>query len=699
MSELQFPKDPTVGQEYDFAPYKYYWDGDKWKTKGIGYNPVNALRDELEPKISNNATGVFEALRRTYANAGLTLVTGSFEDGGILTKDTDVLLHEVSGKAYAWTGEIPEGGYIVVHGTDPLINPLYVDRSDIVGEESGGGGGGGDASTIMYTHAGVSTAVQTTVANMMQSMRFNLTEFLSDDLTISQSIKNMLTAANGAGCYIPDGVWTLEAPVAYTGTVKLLLGDNAVIKYQGIWLTVTDGDESIISGGILTTPTRAYMVNRWDSSYNFVDPSLYVYGYDLDQGYQISGNDPEYADYIKNHPEWVTYAGINIKLVRCDRSVVSYVRGKFVTIEFIDCEFSGAFRNNVHGGEDRYGSVAFKVAAKKSQRGNYAIQNIVRNNTLNGICWEGQVGFKCFQNQSIMNGESNFKRMQNTFPNVGCSIVDNDSHGAFYDGFDTFTNFPPTGSVTNKRYYVVNNRSTGCRNTAFAVEGTAEFIGNYMSGGTGYGLWAPNANACRFYNNTAQNCCTSSYEAFASVLISGAKNAVDNFVITHDAPVNYAFHIRGEDSTYSKLLIGSSYDKTVRCVGTNITGMGNRGVKSAAGTSLDNYLLTDFDNLDDSATTVGLGFRIRSASNSRVGKIATNLTVPSADKMYSEMLFAIRTNGSEVNAITLATPDTSNQSYMLLQCNIDGSTTSRRVKLGAAGTGPGGSGRMLYVDV
>ena len=132
--------------------------------------------------------------------------------------------------------------------------------------------------------------------------------------------------------------------------------------------------------------------------------------------------------------------------------------------------------------------------------------------------------------------------------------------------------------------------------------------------------------------------------------------------------------------------------------GTHITGMSNRGVKSATGTSLDNYLLTDFDNLDDSATAVGLGFRIRSMSNLRVGKIATNLTVPSADKMYSEMLFAIRNNGAEVNAITLATPDTKNQSYLLLQCNVDGITTTRRVKLGAAGTGPSGVGRMLYVD-
>ena len=47
MSELQFPKDPLVGQEYDFPPYKYYWDGVKWKTKGIGYNPVNDLREDV----------------------------------------------------------------------------------------------------------------------------------------------------------------------------------------------------------------------------------------------------------------------------------------------------------------------------------------------------------------------------------------------------------------------------------------------------------------------------------------------------------------------------------------------------------------------------------------------------------------------------------------------------------------------------
>ena len=152
MSELQFPKNPTVGQEYDFAPYKYYWDGVKWKTKGIGYNPVNDLKDaitelggELDPTVKwaavpahSNAeiggplnaqaealaartkmlrTEVSEALRRSYAEAGYTLVTGSFEVGGTVTTATDVLLYEAEGKAYTWGGTLPK---VVTAGSTPV---------------------------------------------------------------------------------------------------------------------------------------------------------------------------------------------------------------------------------------------------------------------------------------------------------------------------------------------------------------------------------------------------------------------------------------------------------------------------------------------------------------------------------------------------------------------------------------------------
>ena len=126
MSELQFPKDPIVGQEYDFPPYKYYWDGAKWKTKGIGYTPVNDLLNELEPRISDNESKVFEALKRSYADAGLTLVDGSFEEGSTLNSTTDVLLHNATATVYAWTGTFPK---VVSAGTDPAAVAGFVMRS------------------------------------------------------------------------------------------------------------------------------------------------------------------------------------------------------------------------------------------------------------------------------------------------------------------------------------------------------------------------------------------------------------------------------------------------------------------------------------------------------------------------------------------------------------------------------------------
>ena len=125
MSELQFPKDPTIEQEYDFPPYKYYWDGEKWKTKGIGYNPVNDLRDELEPRISDNESKVFEALRRSYAEAGYNLVNGSFEAGGVLVNANDVLLQELTGKAFSGLAGT------VAAGTNPASGG-FVDISGVV---------------------------------------------------------------------------------------------------------------------------------------------------------------------------------------------------------------------------------------------------------------------------------------------------------------------------------------------------------------------------------------------------------------------------------------------------------------------------------------------------------------------------------------------------------------------------------------
>ena len=125
MTTLQFPANPVLNQEYDYPPYKYYWDGQKWKTKGIGYNPVNDLRTEVLPKLN-------EALRRSYAEAGYNVVSGSFGTGGTLESSTDVLLNEVDGKGYTWAGALPK---VVASGSTPAtsggVSPTsWVDRAD-----------------------------------------------------------------------------------------------------------------------------------------------------------------------------------------------------------------------------------------------------------------------------------------------------------------------------------------------------------------------------------------------------------------------------------------------------------------------------------------------------------------------------------------------------------------------------------------
>lgn len=67
---------------------------------------------------------VRESIRRSYAEAGYNLVSGSFEAGGVLTSSSDVLLHEASGKAYSGAGPFPQ---TVDAGTSPASG--FTDQS------------------------------------------------------------------------------------------------------------------------------------------------------------------------------------------------------------------------------------------------------------------------------------------------------------------------------------------------------------------------------------------------------------------------------------------------------------------------------------------------------------------------------------------------------------------------------------------
>ena len=89
-------------------------------------NLVSDLRDELEPRIETSEKNIedlsaqsFEALRRSYAEAGFNLVDGSFEDGGTLTSTSGVLLHKATGATYSWSGSFPK---VVAAGATPATS-------------------------------------------------------------------------------------------------------------------------------------------------------------------------------------------------------------------------------------------------------------------------------------------------------------------------------------------------------------------------------------------------------------------------------------------------------------------------------------------------------------------------------------------------------------------------------------------------
>lgn len=131
------PKNPVNGSEWycttDGRTYVWYEDGNssQW-VESSPQSTNNGLEKNLDAILDPKYKQIREALRRSYAEAGYNLVTGSFEAGGTLTSPTDVLLQEKTGKVYSWTGSYPLGGYVVAPGADPTAVAGYVPRTDVV---------------------------------------------------------------------------------------------------------------------------------------------------------------------------------------------------------------------------------------------------------------------------------------------------------------------------------------------------------------------------------------------------------------------------------------------------------------------------------------------------------------------------------------------------------------------------------------
>ena len=113
------------------AVYNPAPNGDNnWYRWGGVFPKEIVANSQPNPKNENNWVPVLikigaverEALRRTYQEVGLNLVPGSFEEGGVLNNQNDVLLQERTGKVFSG----PSG--TVAAGTNPASGG-FVDRS------------------------------------------------------------------------------------------------------------------------------------------------------------------------------------------------------------------------------------------------------------------------------------------------------------------------------------------------------------------------------------------------------------------------------------------------------------------------------------------------------------------------------------------------------------------------------------------
>lgn len=180
-----------------------------------------AAKNVMEPIASTAATPAIsqarEALRRSYADAGYNMVSGSFQEGGTLVNDSDVLLDMSSGKAYSG----PVGD--VAAGTDPTTGG-FIDRSaeilrtSLSDEDSTVSIGGVEAGAVARLNLGsVQELKIRTGLSVGQVVRTGMTCWKIVPLTPT----NVLPIADGLAAFPLNGAWLDDWGVDRTGALSV----------------------------------------------------------------------------------------------------------------------------------------------------------------------------------------------------------------------------------------------------------------------------------------------------------------------------------------------------------------------------------------------------------------------------------------------------------------------------------------------
>lgn len=188
-----------------------------------------------------------ECLRRSYAEAGYTLVDGTFGTGATLQSQTDALLNERDGKAYSWVGTYPSGGYVVAAGTDPTINASFVSVADYISK-----------IFISVSEFGAKPdydrASRTIVSNSTNAFKAALNEAYK-----TGGVVYIPAAPTGKAYYINESLW-LRPETHHAGQYgAFLLGENT--NGSCIVFDVAEDDRCIILVGTGGIPSNVGYAN------------------------------------------------------------------------------------------------------------------------------------------------------------------------------------------------------------------------------------------------------------------------------------------------------------------------------------------------------------------------------------------------------------------------------------------------------
>ncbi|MFQ2659331.1 hypothetical protein ACK3ZC_09290 [Aeromonas caviae] len=99
---------------------------DQMRLLGGEGGPMNAQAQVLAARTKLLRANISEALHRSHAEAGFSIV-GSFEDGGTALSVKDLIIDGSTSKAYSWIGSYPPGGIVVSAGSSPGAGWIAID--------------------------------------------------------------------------------------------------------------------------------------------------------------------------------------------------------------------------------------------------------------------------------------------------------------------------------------------------------------------------------------------------------------------------------------------------------------------------------------------------------------------------------------------------------------------------------------------